>query len=213
MFENVLMFERRGCEFWKDAPERAESDIGNYRITTPGEIVPGKDGRMYLFEFGCYDRQELRRVSKTGKPLKHPKTETVMTCAMHLDTEFSKPEKTSGGFEWRSSWRNLEMENEFYKTPRKYTLQNVLDYVNSVSTRHYEKIAFVWLIEFEQEAGKNFTPAGKMIEYARKNKVEYENTLDGVRIHLYSGEYKYWFYEIGPAENGKEKVKMYLERV
>ena len=50
-------------------------------------------------------------------------------------------------------------------------------------------------------------------EYAAKNKVEYENTLDGVRLHLYSGEYKYWFYEIEPAENGKEKVKIYLERV
>ena len=210
MFENVLMFERRGCEFWKDAPERAESDIGNYRITTPGEIVPGKDGRMYLFEFGCYDRQELRRVSKTGKPLKHPKTETVMTCAMHLDTEYTVK---NNDYPFGASFRNLDMETDFYKTPRKYTLQNVLDYVNSVSTRHYEKIAFVWLIEFEQEAGKNFTPAGKMIEYARKNKVEYENTLDGVRLNLYSGNYKYWFYEIQPAENGKEKVKIYLERV
>ena len=143
MFENVLMFERRGCEFWKDAPERAESDVGNYRITTPGEIIPGKDGRMYLFEFGCYDRQELRRVSKTGKPLKHPKTETVMTCAMHLDTEFSKLEKTSGGFEFQSSWRNLEMESDFYKTPRKYTEKNILDYVNSVSAIHYDAIRYI----------------------------------------------------------------------
>ena len=210
MFENVLMFERRGCEFWKDAPERAESDVGNYRITTPGEIVPGKDGRMYLFEFGCYDRQELRRVSKTGKPLKHPKTETVMTCAMHVDTEYTVK---NSDYPYGASFRNLEMEKDFYKTPRKYTRQNVLDYVNSVSTRHYEKIAFVWLIEFEQEAGANFTPAGKMIEYARNNKVEYENTLDGVRLNLYSGDYKYWFYEIEPAENGKEKVKIYLERV
>ena len=62
---------------------------------------------------------------------------------MHIDTEYSKPEKTSGGYEWRSSWRDLNMEMEFYKTPRKYTEKNILDYVNSVSAVHYDEIRYV----------------------------------------------------------------------
>lgn len=210
MFENVLMFERRGCEFWKDAPERAESDIGNYRITTPGEIVPGKDGRNYLFEFGCYDRQEMRRVSKTGKPLKHPKLERVMTCAMHIDTEYTVK---NDAFPYGASFRNLDMENDFYKTPRKYTLANVLDYVNSVSARHYESIKFVDVIEFKTEHGANFTPANEIIKYAAAHKLNYTNTLDGVRLELYSGSYKYWFYTVQDAGDGKDTVKIYLERV
>lgn len=139
----ALQFERRGCEFFAGDPDNDESDIGNYRITTPGEIVPLKDGRMMLFEFGCYDRQIWRYHSKrTGEKLKKPVLDSVFTCAMHIDTEYSKPEKT-GDYEWRSSWRDLNMETEFYKTPRKYTEKNILDYVNSVSAVKYGRIEYV----------------------------------------------------------------------
>ena len=71
---NYLMFERRGCEFFGN--DYSDSDIGNYRLTTPGEIVPGKDGRMYCFEFGVYDRYDYRKTNKrTGATLKkaHPR--------------------------------------------------------------------------------------------------------------------------------------------
>ena len=139
----ALRFERRGCEFFAGDRDNEESDIGNYRITTPGEIVPLKDGRMMLFEFGCYDRQIWRYHNKrTGEKLKKPVLDSVFTCAMHIDTEYSKPEKT-GNYEWRSSWRDLNMEKEFYKTPRKYTEKNILDYVNSVSAVQYGRIEYV----------------------------------------------------------------------
>lgn len=139
----ALRFERRGCEFFAGDKDNEESDIGNYRITTPGEIVPLKDGRMMLFEFGCYDRQIWRYHNKrTGEKLKKPVLDSVFTCAMHIDTEYSKPEKT-GDYEWRSSWRDLNMEREFYKTPRKYTEKNILDYVNSVSAVQYGRIEYV----------------------------------------------------------------------
>ena len=139
----ALQFERRGCEFFAGDPDNEESDIGNYRITTPGEIVPLKDGRMMLFEFGCYDLQIWRYHNKrTGEKLKKPVLDSVFTCAMRIDTEYSKPEKT-GDYEWRSSWRDLNMENEFYKTPRKYTEKNILDYVNSVSAVQYGRIEYV----------------------------------------------------------------------
>lgn len=141
---NYLDFEKRGCNFFPGDKDNEESDIGNYRICTPGEIVPLKDGRMMLFEFGCYDRQIWRYHNKrNGNKLKKPVVDSVFTCAMHIDTEYSKPEKTSGGFEYRSSWRDLNMEKEFYKTPRKYTEKNILDYINSVSSVHYDAIRYV----------------------------------------------------------------------
>lgn len=133
--KNYLLFERRGCEFWHDDTARKESDIGNYRITTPGEIVPGKDGRMYCLEFGCYDRYDIRRTNKrTGKPLKHPVRELTMTTAMSINTQYRNE---------HGSWRNLILEGEFYFTPRKYTEQNILDYVNSIAAVHYDGIRYV----------------------------------------------------------------------
>lgn len=141
---NYLDFEKRGCNFFPGDKDNEESDIGNYRICTPGEIVPLKDGRMMLFEFSCYDRVFWRYHNKrNGNKLKRPVIDSVFTCAMHIDTEYSKPEKTSGGYEWRSSWRDLSMETEFYKTLRKYTEKNILDYVNSVSAIHYDAIRYV----------------------------------------------------------------------
>ena len=36
-----------------------------------------------------------------------------------------------------------DMETEFYKTSRKYTEKNILDYINSVSSVHYDAIRYV----------------------------------------------------------------------
>lgn len=137
---NYLDFEKRGCDFFPGDKDKEESDIGNYRICTPGAIVPLKDGRKMLFEFGCYDRKIWRFHSKrNGKKLKKPVVDSVFTCAMCIDTEFSKREEN--GF--LSSWRDAKMESEFYKEPRKYTEKNILAYVNSVSSVHYDAIRYV----------------------------------------------------------------------
>jgi hypothetical protein len=141
---NYLDFEKRGCNFFSGDEVSKESDIGNYRICTPGEIVPLKDGRKMLFEFTCSARQIWRYNNKrTGEKLKKPVLDSVFTCAACMDTEYSKPEVTSGGYEWKSSWRDLNMEREFYKNPRKYTEKNILDYINSVSSVHYDAIRYV----------------------------------------------------------------------
>ena len=135
-----LEFEKRGCNFFPGDKDNEESDIGNYRICTPGEIVPLKDGRMMLFEFGCYDRQIWRYHSKrNGNKLKKPVIDSVFTCAIHMGTEYSKEEKDG----WRSSWRDCAMERAFYEKPRKYTEKNILDYINSVSSVHYDAIRYV----------------------------------------------------------------------
>lgn len=137
---NYLYFEKRGCNFFSGDKDAQESDIGNYRIVTPGKIVPLKDGRKMLFEFSCYDRQFWRYHNKrTGEKLKKPVLDYVFTCAASIDTEFSKEEKN--GF--LSSWRDCSMEEEFRKVPRKYTEKNILDYINSVSAIHYDAIQYV----------------------------------------------------------------------
>lgn len=131
----ALQFERRGCEFFAGDPDNEESDIGNYRITTPGEIVPGKDGRMYCLEFSCVDRYQYRRTNKrTGAKLKTPVRELVMTCAAVLRSEFTDD---------RGCWANLAMESEFRATPRKYTEKNILDWVKSISAVQYGRIEYV----------------------------------------------------------------------
>lgn len=204
-----LMFERRGCEFFEGDKARVESDIGNYRITTPGEIVPGKDGKMYCLEFENYDRYDTRTTAKkTGKKLKHPVRELTMTNAARIDTQYTDYSETQYGL----SYCNLDMERDFYATPRKYTEKNILDYVNSISSEHYDAIIYVESFSFDIEAGKDFTPARKIYDWAKKNNLRTENTLDGIRVYLYTGIYKYHCYNIEQSENG-EHVTIYLERV
>lgn len=209
--KNYLMFERRGCEFWKDDKANEESDIGNYRITTPGEIVPCKNGRNYCFEFGCYDRYNWRKTNKrNGKPLQKAVKELVMTTATHIDTQFTDYSETKYGL----SYSDCAMEREFYEVPMKYTKANILAYINSVSAEHYDEIMFVDTFQFEEPKTANFVPASKIIEWAKAHKVDYCNALDGIVVYLATGKYKYSHYKIEQAHKPEnEIVTIYLERV
>lgn len=204
--KNYLLFERRGCEFWKDDKARQESDIGNYRITTPGEIVPCKNGRVYCFEFGSYNRYDYRTVSKKdGSQLKNPVKELTMTTAMHISTQFTD--------EKGLSWGDLKMESEFRSTPVKYTEANILKWVNSVATVKYDAIKYVHSFEIEIKPGENFTPATKIHEYMTAHKIpEIIGAYGEKRYKLYTGIYQYYKYEITKFVD-REIVKFYLERV
>lgn len=200
----ILYLERRGCEFF--GGDYKESDIGNYRVTTPGEIIPGKDGKMYCVEFGVYDRYDYRKTHKiTGKPLKHSKRELTMTCAMSLDTQYTD---VNG-----MSWCNLELETEFYKNPRKYTAENILEFVNSISTEHYDSIVYVYSFTVEVEETANFTPRGLIYNYVKKYNKETYNHYDSIVIKLYTGDYKYNHYDIEHNKPGKATVTITLERI
>lgn len=132
---NYLLFEKRGCNFFSGDPDALESNIGNYRIVTPGFTAPMKDGRRFLFEFSCYDKYSYRTINKrTGAQLKKPVKDLVMTCAAAMNTEF----KNENG-----CWRDSQIEKAFYETPRKYTEENILAYINSVSSVHYDKIKYI----------------------------------------------------------------------
>ena len=131
--KNYLYFEKRGCNFFGD--DYPESDIKNYRITTPGYTVPLKDGRLFCLEFTVNDRYHYRRVNKrTGAQLKKPVKELVMTCAAFL----------SGSYEnERGTWGDCEMQRDFYESNVKYTEAAILDYVNSISAVHYDEIRYI----------------------------------------------------------------------
>ena len=82
--ENILYLECRGCYFWEHDKIKDISDVGNYRVGVYDYSIHAKNGRDYVLEFGAYDRRETRTThKKTGKPLKHPKTEIVLSNALH----------------------------------------------------------------------------------------------------------------------------------
>lgn len=133
MFDKVLFLEKMGCDFWKE--ENAAGDIGNYRVRTHGECIPGKDGRMYFLEFHLWrDRKKARYTHKiTGKPLKHTAFDLINPQAVAIDTEFS----TADG-----SWRNCKLEAALHEKNYSYTKADILTIVNEVSTETYDTIVF-----------------------------------------------------------------------
>lgn len=133
MFENVLFLEKMGCDFWND--ETADSDIKNYRVRTHGEIIPGKDGKIYFLEFHLWrDRKQVRYTHKiTGKPLLHPAFDLINPQGVSIDTQFSNS---------RECWRNWKLEEELNAKNYSYTQADILTIVNSISTSKFDRIIF-----------------------------------------------------------------------
>ena len=201
---NYLLLERRGCEF---EPSEAKSDIGNYRITTPCECIPGKDGKTYFLEFGINDRYNYRTTTKNGnRKLKKPVKELIMTNAATLNTMYTDKDGLS--------WRNSALEKDFYSQPMKYTENNILNYVNSISSEKYEAVKYIETFETEFSEERNPTPRQLMHEYAKQHKIEYYNNEYFEEIYkLYTGNYKYLMWELKPTTSGRIKVVIYLERI
>lgn len=133
--EKILYLEKRGLDFWDDDPIKKVSDVGNYRVTTTGETVRGKDGNSYFLEFSRWDRYELRTKNKrTGETLKKPVRELVLLYALHVDTEYTNE---------RGSWGNISLEKRLHEKPVLYTLENILEITNEISIDIYTRIEFV----------------------------------------------------------------------
>ena len=141
MKNNVLYLECRGGYFKKDDSINNLSDVGNYRVGAYAHKIQSKNGRKYILEFSGYDRKEMRYIAlRTGKPLKYPKYETVLTNALHIDTEFEKQEK-DGYF---SSWRDSKLEKELHdKKKYLFTKADILNVVNEISIKQYDKIVLL----------------------------------------------------------------------
>lgn len=141
MKENILYLECRGCYFFKNDLINNISDVGNYRVGAYTHRIQAKDGRAYILEFTQYDRKETRYFSlRTGKPLKHPKYETVLENALHIGTEFERQEE-NGYF---TSWRNSKLEKELHdKKLYRFTKADILKAVNEISIKPYDKIVLL----------------------------------------------------------------------
>lgn len=134
----TLYLEKRGCDFLPYDKRTEQSDLGNYRICTPGYDVLGKDGNMYHLSFML--RSEFRyryRNKRTGAMLKKPVRETVYDSAMMTNCSYID----SDG----ACWGNSPLEIALLDDRRfKYTVVGILDAVNYICGEEvYDRIKFV----------------------------------------------------------------------
>jgi hypothetical protein len=186
---NYLTLEKHGCNFWDNSPEKQYSDVGNFRVFTE---FTDKNGIAVCGDFASYN---VKDYTKKTKPIK-------IYNALSTHLQYTNKD----GRCYRYSKGNPENY--------RYTLLDILDYVNSISNEKYDAIKFVYKFEFIQEKDKNFVPAGKMVEWAKANRLNYYNKYTTTIINLHCGDYKYLCFKIEPLKDGKtEKVTIYLEEV
>lgn len=203
--KNYLLLERRGCEFFKNDDINNYSDVGNYRLTTPGEIVRGKDNKFYCLEFTQYERYNYRKLSlRGGKPLKHPVKELVNINALHTATEYSNE---------RGSWANLALEGELHSKNYSFAEKDILNAANDVSAVQFDAIKYVENITVRVPQNKNFTPANLMLRYAEQHHLQTSYYYDALILHCYSGAYRYLCFFERESNDGYNNITLTLERV
>lgn len=179
--KNYLFLQKRGCNFWENAPEREYSDVGNYRVFVS---FVDRDGVEVCGDFAGYD---ILDYTKKNRPVKKRN-------ALHADLQYKNELGT---------WcYNAAVDTAEYS----YTLADILSFVNAISVEQYDAIKFVYQLEFVQSAGADFTPAEKIREYARKYRMETVNRYDRTILKLFTGDFEYCCMDIKPMTNGLEKV-------
>lgn len=207
---NTLILEKRGCDFYRDEYKNY-SDIGNHRVGVYDYTVAGKDGRNYIVEFTMNDHRVYRTTNKrTGAPLKHGKVDIVKRNALYLDTQY---EEIKPGEKWAGCYRNLEIEKNIYNMHLDFTKAGILEAVNTISKDKYKDIKICTVLKIELPIDKNFTPAGLMIDYAKRNYKKIEHNLDEtIYINGFGTKHKFLCYQIEKKETTKI-VTLYLEQI
>ena len=67
--------------------------------------------------------------------------------------------------------------------------------------------------DFIQPAGKNFVPAWKIAEFAKKHHLETYNHYGNTILRFASGDCIYSHYNIEALPDGMEKVTVYMEDI
>lgn len=188
---NYLLLEKRGCNFFAEDQNRG-SDVGNYRVCTPYERIPGKNGRTYFLEFTLWrNRTKLRYTHKrTGKPLKNPVPEIINPVALHLNTSFQE-----GDY----SYRDIKLEAQISAENPSFTVSDILRVTNDISTEHYDGIKWVESFQTTVPHGENFTPSMLIRRWAERNNLHTESRYGTLIVTLYTGTYKYLAYHIQPG--------------
>jgi len=201
----ALMLERRGCEFFASDESTKASDIGNYRLVVPGYIFDAKNGRRYCIEITKATKYRERKTNKrTGAPLKNPVRELVSDCVAHFSFSFEDE---------RGTWGDLEQDRAAWAAEIPYTSEAIIAYLNTISARPINKLLFVESFDFDNPTGKNFVPGWKALDWAKASRLEWWYDFDALRINTKTGVYSYHHYNITPAGAGRERVRIYLERV
>lgn len=129
---DILKFERRGCDFFKGDKINNFSDVGNYRIGVYTYSIKGKDGRDYIIELSNCTHYNYRTTHKsTGRELKKPVREIIVEYGLHLSTQYEDE---------KGCWRNSELEREVWEMHLPYTKENILKVVNYISSIQYDAI-------------------------------------------------------------------------
>lgn len=204
--KNYLLLEKRGCNINGGVPTNTKSDVGNYRVSSMGETIPGKDGRKYFLEFSLWQNRSQPRYTnkRTGAPLKHPVQEIINPIGLHIDTQYTD--------ESGQSWRNLNLEQRTHKRNPSYTTSEILAIVNEISAEHYDGIKWVCSFRETVEHGANFTPAALISTYAKRNRMETKSRYGNLLLKLYTGTYKYLAYDIH-SFGSRDSVTVILEEV
>lgn len=131
----TLFLEKRGCNFCSN--EQYKSDINNYRVTTTGEIIEGKDGNKYFLEFCLWKAKgHYRKTTKDGK-------RTLKKAVWEIDARNTIAINTQYTDKNGQSWANLKIEKEIHEKNLPYTKDGILEAVNTFSKVKYNKIEFV----------------------------------------------------------------------
>lgn len=186
--KNYLFLRRMGCEYRKNDSITAFSDVGNHRVRV-----------QFVDKYGVEVLGDLSHSYKWDTSKKKP----VMTSFVSLLADLQYEDE-------KGTWRYYPAVRSDNYT---YNVSDILAFINSISAEHYDAVKWVETIEVSQEAGKNFTPAANICEYARANRLETVNTLDYTALRMYTGVYKYLCYSIKPTGDGKEIVTLTLEAV
>nr|DAF79414.1 MAG TPA: hypothetical protein [Caudoviricetes sp.] len=204
--KNFLLLEKRGCNINGGVPANTESDVGNYRVCTMGETIPGKDGRNYFLEFSLWQNRSQPRYTnkRTGAPLKHPAQEIINPIGLHIGTQYTD--------ESGQSWRNLNLEQRIHKRNPSYTTAEILAIANEISAEHFDEIKWVCSFRDTVDHGANFTPAVLISAYAKRNRMETESRFGTLLLKLYTGVYKYLAYDVR-SFGSRDNVTVILEEV
>lgn len=183
--KNYLPMRRRGCNY-TDAEFLARADVGNYRVFVRftdknGVEVCGDFGRTYAYD------------------LSKEKPRIVADNVLYSDLQYTDE---------RGTWAYRPRVDAKAYT---YNVADILRYINALSAEHYDAIKWVEEFEIVHPAGENFTPSSLIYQWAKAHKLPTGNTLDGIRVKLYTGEYKYMAYHVQPQADGNEKITVVLE--
>lgn len=127
------------CKMGMDCPQ----GLGTYRARV---CITTKAGERVTLDIGGYDRQVWRSTNKrTGAPLKKAVIDHVEPNKLHADIYHHKIEiwpNTSGDGVYDACYGASDAEYEQMKKYN-YTVPEVLEYINELTGRNYNRVEFV----------------------------------------------------------------------